>query len=98
MQSDRERLWLSRCLSHPPTPCPAPQVCIWPRSWAERAPMESTGLQKGLHRNHPEPGRACEVGCKSWKVHILPVPDISGAWRNLESLWNFLSISFLKCH
>lgn len=54
------------CLSHPPTPCPAPQGCIWPRSRAERAPMESTGLQKGLHPNRPEPGRACEVGCKSW--------------------------------
>lgn len=39
-----------------------------------------------------------KLAVRAGTVHIPPVPDISGAWRNFESLWNFLSIGLSKCH
>lgn len=93
-----QRLWLPQRLSRPQISWPAPQSCIWPGSQAETPPWRVLGCREDLTPTAKSLAGPEKLAVRAGTAHIPPVPDISGAWRNFESLWNFLSIRLSKCH
>lgn len=98
MRSDRERLWFPGASHTLQPPARLHKAAFGPGAGQREPPWRALGCRKDSTPTAQSRAGPAKLAVRAGTVHTLPVPDISGARRTLKSLWNFLSISFLKCH